>query len=134
MTEFAPYIGIPFKELGRDRHGVDCYGLVRLVLWEVFKVATSDFRDYHISEREDCAAVIKQASGTPEWEKVNHPQPGDVILLRLMGFPTHCGIYVGNGEMLHASETDGVRLERLNSPAWSRRVCGMYRHRGMRRG
>ena len=32
----ADYVGLPFKEGGRDRQGLDCYGLLRLVINERF--------------------------------------------------------------------------------------------------
>lgn len=39
-------------------------------------------------------------------------RPGDVLFFDLKGYPGHCGLYLGNGEMLHSTENfDGsVRL------------------------
>ena len=33
------------------------------------------------------------------WTRVSNPQPGDVVTTA-----THCGIYIGNGQMIHASD------------------------------
>lgn len=35
MEWVAPYIGLPYRRLGRDRSGVDCWGLARLPVIEI---------------------------------------------------------------------------------------------------
>lgn len=37
------------------------------------------------------------------WTRVSNPQPGDVVTTA-----THCGIYIGNGQMIHAPRTGDV--------------------------
>ena len=37
------------------------------------------------------------------WTRVSNPQPGDVVTTA-----THCGIYIGNGKMIHAPHTGDV--------------------------
>lgn len=37
------------------------------------------------------------------WTRVTNPQPGDVVTTA-----THCGIYIGNGQMIHAPHTGDV--------------------------
>ena len=37
------------------------------------------------------------------WTRVSNPQPGDVVTTA-----THCGIYIGNGQMIHAPHTGNV--------------------------
>ena len=37
------------------------------------------------------------------WTRVRNPQPGDVVTTA-----THCGIYIGNGQMIHAPHTGDV--------------------------
>jgi len=122
------YIGIPFAEQGRDHNGLDCYGLVRLVMAECYGVATRDYCDYHTSRPKDCAGLIRGAQREPEWVKVSAPVCGDVVLLNILGMPAHCGIYAGHGDFIHASHEAGVCLERLSAPIWSRRIAGFFRH------
>ena len=48
------------------------------------------------------------------WTRVSNPQPGDVVTTA-----THCGIYIGNGQMIHAPRTgDVVKISAVHSGMW----------------
>jgi cell wall-associated NlpC family hydrolase len=132
--QFTDYIGIPFAEHGRDRNGVDCYGLVRMVMAEIYGVATKDFLDYKGTRPTDCADLFRAAQTGTEWVKVPTPDRGDIVLFRILGLPAHCGIYIGGSDFLHASHEVGVCVERLSVPHWAKRVVGFYRHRERNHG
>ncbi len=69
-----------------------------------------------------------------EWEPVRIYKllPGDGILLRsiLPEYQWHIGVAVDPWNMLHAREGVGVCVERIQSPAYQRRLLGFYRYRG----
>ena len=45
------------------------------------------------------------------WTQVSDPQPGDICTSW-----THCGIYIGNGQMVHAPQTgDVVKISSVHS-------------------
>ena len=50
----AQYVGIPFAPHGRTHHACDCYGLVALVLGEVFHV---EVPFYAYGNREDWGGI-----------------------------------------------------------------------------
>lgn len=126
------YIGLPFKEHGRDRQGVDCWGLVRLVLGEEFGIRLPSYADGYASteDAEDIGRLVRGEMAP--WRDVSHAeeQPGDVVLMRLMNQPMHVGLVVGAGWMLHIEEGIDACLERYDSAKWRRRVLGIYRYDG----
>jgi len=133
------YIGIPFADRGRDRHGVDCWGLVRLVLAEQFGVGipsydevyfhTRDFaaqkQIYDAQEAADCWLKVMDGYGAPGAER-----PGDVVHMRIDVSGMHVGIVIAPGRMLHARDNSGHSvIERIGGTAWKNRVRAIYRHR-----
>lgn len=124
----ADYLGLPFKEKGRDRAGVDCWGLVRLVLAEQFNIKTPSYSgDYSsVTDEEHIAHIIKSTLGF--WRPVHPPQAGDGLLCRIRKQPSHIGVIVAPGWMLHILPNDCVSLERVDGLRWHRRVIGYYRH------
>jgi cell wall-associated NlpC family hydrolase len=121
------YLGIPWKDGGRGRDGVDCWGFVRLVLWEEFGHAVPAYSGEYLTteDRDDIARVVKDAQ--PTWEEVMAPEPGDLVLFRIIDRPCHVGVMVDTGHFLHAMEGVGPSLERLKNPRWRPRVVGFYR-------
>ena len=130
----AQYVGLPYAPNGRTRAGVDCWGLVRLVLAEVFNVTVPSY-----------AGAYDLAAGRPGWPAVSRilavgldawrpvlpadARLGDGVVLRVAGHPLHVGIVAGVDPlvMLHVERGLDVCVERVASPVWARRLHGVYR-------
>lgn len=123
----ADYIGLPFRDHGRDRRGLDCWGLVRLVLAEQFGVSLIDFDYASTRDSDGIPAAIEAAR--PEWSVVGDPQLGDVMVFNIGGQPMHVGLVIETGLMLHVSDDDrGAVMESYLTPAWRPRMEGIYRY------
>lgn len=125
------YVGLPFAPLGRDRHGLDCYGLLALVYREQFGIILPEYSYPGTLERGAVATVADEAAAGECWQPTPSPAPGDAVLLALLALPVHCAIVVGDGYMLHALARANSCIERYNGPLWQRRIVGFYRHRDM---
>lgn len=124
------YIGLPYLSRGRTRDGVDCLGLVILVLHDVFGVEIANYLDEY-DDAEDVAAngPAFEASATT-WVAVlpGAERPGDVVLLRRGKWPCHCGVVVEPGRMLHSERGADAALESYRETIWKKRVVAIYRH------
>lgn len=124
------FIGIPFKEKGRTREGVDCWGAVRLVLQEHFGiVGLPDYCDSYESkdDKQGIAAAV-QTGLLVGWQEVEQPSAGALLILRLTGRPWHCAIMLDELYMLHALDGVGVVHERIDTMLWRNRIEGIYRY------
>jgi len=128
----ADYVGLPFRAHGRDRGGVDCWGLVRLVLAERFGLALPSYVGGYagVEDAEDIGRLIRGEMGP--WREIpaGGERAGDVVLMRLMNQPMHIGVVVAPGWMLHIEEGIDACLDRYDGARWRRRVLGIYRHVG----
>jgi cell wall-associated NlpC family hydrolase len=125
------YIGLPFSEHGRDRSGLDCWGLARLVMAEQLGRALPSFvYEYaSTSESESIAALI--ARECVLWDSVaaGDERMGDVVVLRLLGHPMHVGIVLGDRQMLHIEQGIDSAIESYAGARWAHRVFGFFRYR-----
>jgi len=119
---------IPFRAGGRDRSGLDCWGLVRLVYAEQCGVELPAYSGLYadVSDQVAVRAIFETERG--EWVEVAAPEPLDAIWCRIAGHECHVALSVVPGLMLHALLGHGTRTERIPSPAWQRRTIGYYRH------
>lgn len=122
-------IGIPYKSGGRDKEGgVDCWGLVRLVYEQTFNISLPTLSSTYTDATDGAQAEEALLRNREGWGSVVVPQIGDVILFNIAGRASHVGVYIGSNEFIHAMEGKDVRIERLTSPMWEKRVVGFFKY------
>lgn len=125
--DLTKFIGLPYKDHGRSREGMDCWGMCVLFYREVFQVELPLLTDEYLSaeDGESVAGCVDKAR--VRWLEVQEPEFGDVLLFRIMGWPTHVGIYIGNGDFLHALKGSNSCIDRIRSLTWKSRHIRTYR-------
>lgn len=123
------FVGIPFVNKGRDRSGADCWGLVVLVLHDVFGISTPDMSDAYeqCDNVPDTAPFLALAN---DWRTVEREdaQPGDVIVITTGGQPRHIGLVVAPGWFLHSGPKSDAVISRMDAMQFTARVYGVFRH------
>lgn len=129
MIDAAKYLQLRFEDKGRGAT-VDCWGLVQRVYREEFGIALPDYTEGYqtTTDREEISAMIRQERGS-DWAAVplDEARAGDVLLLRIEGWPMHVGIVLDPPRFLHAAKGINVARERWDGVLWKRRVVGCYR-------
>ena len=121
------YIGIPFKDKGRDETGLDCWGLVRMIYKDKKNIElesrASDYTD--VMDKNTVSQTIKTES--EKWIKVENPQPFDVVVFRILGAPMHVGLVTDANNMIHCESGSNSVIESFKSLKWQNRIMGFYR-------
>lgn len=118
------YIGLPYQPRG-------CWELVRLFYREEFGIELPGYADEYAklsrAEQREIATLIRAERS--EWQQVVDERRGDAVLLRITGEPSHIGVVVEPGKMLHVFRGNTSCIESYRSPKWARRVDSFWRHR-----
>jgi cell wall-associated NlpC family hydrolase len=119
----ARLVGIPFVTGGRGLGGCDCWGLLRLAYAELLGIELPRL------DLDPPPAVEEQVQ-EQGWIKVSlyAERPGDVLAIRVDGWPVHVAMVAAPALMLHTTEGACSRLERYRTPLWRHRIQGVYRH------
>lgn len=102
ISEAARWLGVPYRYAGNDKGGVDCSGLTSQVFLKTLNVKMPR------SSREQqqwCKSIDK-----------DNLKPGDLVFFATgsnRNRVSHVGIYIGNGDIIHASSSRGVVVSNL---------------------
>lgn len=117
----SDFVGVPYGF--REENGLDCYQLVIRVLNQVFEKEVPDYPFTGTWKTADDGFTEHKG----DFQKVDAPEPGDVVLLKIGMRPIHCGIVVGRDRMLHSLRGTNSCIEKLSSVKWRNRIEGFYR-------
>lgn len=115
LQEADLWLGTPYRYGGNDHSGVDCSGLVTQIYNRALDIKLPRTTAQQI---EFCRSLRR-----------DEMQPGDLVFFRSPRSPnvSHVGMYVGGGNMIHASSTLGVVKIPLSTPYFARNYLGAGR-------
>lgn len=121
-------VEVPYRPLGRDWNGWDCWGLVCVTYNELLGIKLPSYDAYTgADDRFEQNRLITCGMGNGQWEQVEKPDLLDLAAIKISGCMSHVGIWVGTRWMLHTLES-GTRCERTDSVSWNRRITFFARY------
>lgn len=112
-------VDVPYRYGGRTPAGFDCSGFVGYVFSQSAGLA--------LPRRADEMGRMGETLARADLA------PGDLVFFNTLGRRySHVGIYVGEGQFVHAPARRGrVRVDRLSDPYWTARYNGARRFGGV---
>lgn len=127
MQWASKYVGLPYIDRGRTFAGVDCWGLVYLIMRREKGIELPSYGDISAHELIKVTRTIRDKSGAEPWHPVNEPRAFDVALMR--GSPLHVGLMYDDRNILHIEEKISAVFMPISHPAIAFRITGFRRHR-----
>lgn len=110
LTTAKKYIGVPYQFGGDTPKAFDCSGYLQYVFAQNgMKLPRTADLQYKLGKSMTAGRL----------------EAGDLVFFTTYEpGASHCGIYLGQGEFIHASSSKGVRIDKLNDSYWKSKYYG----------
>lgn len=127
----ARYVGIPFLDGGRTAEGIDCWGMIRLVLSQECGIDVPSYGEISAHDLAGIAGMVARSCMEEPWVPVlsASKRAFDVVVMRRHRAPMHMGILVCASKMLHVEQKTSAVIVPLDHPSVASRLNGFFRHR-----
>ena len=109
-VESSNWMGVPYRNGGTTKQGVDCSGLTSAIYKKVYRKNLE--RSSDDQRKKNCQKVNKRKL-----------KEGDLVFFhngRKKKHATHVGIYLKEDKFIHASTSRGVSIGNLNEDYWEK--------------
>jgi lipoprotein Spr len=119
-------VGVPYRHAGRNKHGVDCGGVIILAARRAGLIPA----DWDVLPYSTIIDVDMILAGLREWcEPVEAAAAGDILLMRILRRPQHLAIASGEGSIIHCYTAAGRVVEHPLTVHWRQAIVGIFRWR-----
>lgn len=115
QEEIKEYLGIPYRSGGTSPKGMDCSGFARTIYANLFGIELPH----------NSAAQFS----FPKLQKIDEDelQTGDLVFFSRKKRINHVGVYLGDGNFIHATNGKGIVISSLDDQHWKTRMVGTKR-------
>jgi cell wall-associated NlpC family hydrolase len=117
-NEVKKYLGIPYRRGGTSKKGMDCSGFARVVYDRLLGIDLphNSIAQFRFAELEEIDS--------------GDLQTGDLIFFanNKKKRINHVGVYLSDGQFIHASSSQGITVSSLEDRYWKKRFVGSRRH------
>lgn len=122
------YLGFEYEDRGRGPHRFDCFGIYRHIMWCERGIELPSYDDRYATANDGVSVDALIASELRFWQPVSEPQLYDLLIFRVAGNESHCGMALDANEFIHCFSGLGVAIESRHSRRWKNRGAGIYRY------
>ena len=120
---YKDIVGTKYKLHGRTlEEGLDCWGVVLML----YKDDGINLPDPVYGTTGDFPQVAdKLGSLNSIFKKIEYPTEKCIIMIKVHGLNSHCGVYIGDGYFIHSTFSQGVVIEPVYR--YKKRIEGYYK-------
>ena len=107
LSQFVTWEGVPYRNGGQSRRGIDCSAFVQLTYQQKFGLTLP-----RTTEQQANLGGLITNTGL---------RPGDLIFFKTGWNNRHIGIYLEKYRFMHVSTTVGVTISTMTDPYWYNR-------------